>query len=165
MAVSGKLCWIFINGIIMEKNELVKIISEILIPIGFKKKGNYWIINGDAVTKMVNLQKSQFSNSFYINYGYILKSIPIDNEMMHIYNRVTSADVEERNRLKELLNLENNISNAERSIELKQLILDKLVTNIQSVNTEEDLLNDVKRRPHLNDIPLIVKKHFDLELE
>lgn len=149
----------------MEKKELANIISEILIPIGFKKKGNYWVINGDAITKMVNLQKSQFNNSFYINYGYILQSIPLDNEMMHIYNRVTSMDVEERNMLKLLLNLENNISNAERATKLKQLILDKLVTNFQSVNTEEDLLNELKKRPQLNDVPLIVKKHFNLEYE
>jgi len=162
MAERGILYWTFINGISMEKKELANIISEVLIPIGFKKKGNYWVINGDAITKMVNLQKSQFSNSFYINYGYILQSIPLDNEMMHIYNRVTSVDIEERNRLKELLNLDNNISNAERATELKQLIFDKLVTHIQSVNTEEDLLNELKKRPQLNDVPLIVKKHFSL---
>jgi len=76
----------------MEKKELASILSEVLVPIGFKKKGNYLVINGDEITKMVNLQKSQFGTYFYINYGYILNSIPLD-DMMHIYNGVTSLDV------------------------------------------------------------------------
>lgn len=59
----------------MEKKELTNIITELLIPLGFKKKDNYWVVNGDEVTKMVNLQKSQYSSSYYINFGYILKSI------------------------------------------------------------------------------------------
>ena len=83
----------------MEKKELANILSDVLIPTGFKKKGNYWVINGDEITKMVNLQKSQFSNRFYINYGYILNALPLGNFMMHVNNRVSSLDVEERDRI------------------------------------------------------------------
>ena len=68
----------------MKKKELSDAIGEVLIPNGFKKKGDYWLINGEEITKMVNLQKSQFSNRFYLNYGYIIKSIPLNNLMMHI---------------------------------------------------------------------------------
>ena len=56
----------------MEKKDLINILSEMLVPIGFKRKGNYWVVNGDEITKMVNLQKSQYGNSFYINYDYIV---------------------------------------------------------------------------------------------
>ena len=44
----------------MKKKELASILSEILVAIGFKKKGNYWVVNGAEITKMINLQKSQF---------------------------------------------------------------------------------------------------------
>jgi len=145
----------------MEKKELASILSEALVPIGFKKKGNYWVINGDEITKMVNLQKSQFGNYFYINYGYILKSIPLD-DMMHIYNRVTSLDVEERNRITFLLDLGSSISDEERTKALKEVLQSKLVAKVQAVNTEEDLLAELKKRPHLNDITLAVKQHFNL---
>ena len=111
---------------------------------------------------MVNLQKSQFGNSFYINYGYILKSIPLEG-MMHIYNRVASKDGEEQQRIIELLDFENDITNGERSKELKKILLKKMLTKLQAVNTEEDLLNELSKRSTLNDIPLIVKKHFCLE--
>ena len=146
----------------MEKKELAIILNDILVPIGFKKKGNYWVMNGDEITKMINLQKSQYSNSFYINWGYILKSIPLENLMMHVFKRLGSADTNENKKIKELLDLENNIPNEERAKELKQIILDKLIVNIQAVNNEEDLLNELKKRPQLNDIPLVVQKHFNL---
>lgn len=146
----------------MDKKDLANILNEVLVPIGFKKKGNYWVINGDAITKMVNLQKSNHGNFFYINYGYILNSIPLDNEMMHVYNRVTSLDVEERNRITSLLDLDSDISNQDRTEGLKKILLDKLISKIQSVNTEGELLEELRKRPHLNDIPLTVKKHFQI---
>lgn len=146
----------------MEKKELASILNEILVPIGFKKKGDYWVINGDEITKMVNLQKSQFSNSFYINYGYILKSIPLIGLMMHVFKSFDSIDKTEQQRITTLLDLGYNISNEDRAKELKKLFLEKLVLNIQEVNTEQDVLNELKKRPHLNDIPLVVKKHFNL---
>jgi hypothetical protein len=146
----------------MEKKELASILSEILVPIGFKKKGNYWVVNGTEITKMVNLQKSQFSNSFYINYGYIINAIPLGNLMMHIYNRVTSLDIEERNRITFLLDLESNIPDDERASDLKKVLLEKLVHKLSAVNTEADVLEELKKRTQLNDIPLVVKRHFNL---
>ena len=87
----------------MKKNELTSILNEILLPIGFKKKGNYWVVNGNEVTKIVNLQKSQSCNSFYINWGYNVNSV-ILNGVMHIYNRVASEVKSENLRIGELLN-------------------------------------------------------------
>jgi hypothetical protein len=147
----------------MEKRGLVNILDEILSPIGFKKKGNYWLINDEVITKMINLQKSNYSNAFYINYGYILNAVPLENLMMHVYNRVTSLDVEERNRIAFLLDLESAISDKERTKALKEILQSKLVKKVEAVNTEEDLLAELKNRPHLNDITLAVKQHFDLK--
>lgn len=146
----------------MEKKELVSILNEVLAPIGFKKKGDYWVINGDEITKMINLQKSQFANSFYINYGYILKSVPLNGLMMHVFKGVGSTDKIEQQRITRLLDLSNNIPKEERANELKKLLYERLITNIQEVSTEEDVLNQLKKRPHLNDIPLVIKKYFNL---
>lgn len=145
----------------MRKKEITNIISEILIPIGFKKKGNYWVMNGTEITKMVNLQMSQFSNSFYINYGYIINAIPLDG-MMHIYNRVASTDKIENTIIDELLNLENNIPDEERAGNLKNLLFEKLVPKVSLINTQADVIDELKKRPQLNDIPLVVKQRFNL---
>lgn len=146
----------------MEKKEFESILSEVLVPIGFKKKGNSWIVNGREITKMVNLQKSQFSNSFYINYGYILNAIPLNGLAMHVFSGLGSLDSCENERIKELLNLENNISLEERASNLKNILLEKLVPKISSVNREADILELLKRQPFSNNIPLVVKQYFNL---
>ena len=70
----------------MEKNGLIKLLDEIFFPLGFKRKGNNWVFNGDELSKIVNLQKSNYSNAFYINYGYIIKSIELTTRT-HVENR------------------------------------------------------------------------------
>lgn len=147
----------------MTKKELANILSEIFIPIGFKKKGDYWTRYSEAVTKIVNLQKSKSGNNFYINYGYILNKIPLDGLTMHVFNGLGADNTNENGRLNELLNFENNINEDIRVKELKYYIVNNLVNRINEVNTEVDLFNELKRRSHLNDIPLVFKKHFKLE--
>lgn len=146
----------------MDKKNLSQILSGIFSPIGFKKKGNYWIKNGDEVTKMINLQKSQFSNRFYINYGYILESISLDGLMMHISNGLGSIDKDENTKIVKMLDLENMIADEIRTSELKNYIISKIVSDFQKINTEDDLLQELKKLKSLNAIPLIVKKHFNL---
>ncbi len=145
----------------MEKRELSNILSKIFLPLGFKKKGYYWVLNDENITKMINLQKSQFAESFYINYGYILKNIPLDG-MMHVHYRLSSPGVKERNRIKELLDLGNEIPNELRTNELTGKISEEIVYNMNNINSEVDLLNELQRRPNLNNIPLVVKNYFNL---
>ena len=146
----------------MDKKDIANILNEVLVPVGFKKKGNYWVINSDAITKMVNLQKSNHGNFFYINYGYILNAIPLNGLTMHIFGGLGSLDSNENTRIKELLNLENNISDEERASDLKKVLLEKLAHKINLVNTEADVLEELKKQPHLNNVPLVVKRHFNL---
>lgn len=146
----------------MEKKELINQISRILVPLGFKRKGNYWVVNGDILTKMVNLQMSQYANSFFINYGYIIRSIPLNNLTMHVFKRLGSLNKDESLEINDLLNLDNNILNNIRIAKLEEIILSRIISEMASINTENDLLNELRKRSHLNDIPLIVKNHFDL---
>ena len=162
MVELGKQFWICIKISAMEKQDFANILSEMLFPVGFKKKGNYWVINGDKITKMVNLQKSQFGNSFYINYGYILQALPLGVFKTHVENRIAFSTKDENLKLHELLDLDSNISDEERIKSLKEILQNKLVSKIQFINTEEDLLSELKQRSHLNDIPLVVKRHFNL---
>lgn len=146
----------------MGKRELVNILNEVLVPIGFKRKGNYWVLNSKDVSKIVNLQKSQFSNSFYINYGYILNAVPLNGLVMHVFMRLSSLDVTESLRITELLDLQTEIADIERTAELKKILLDNLVKEISLINSERDLLDELITQPHLNNIPLVVKKYFNL---
>jgi hypothetical protein len=143
----------------MEKSELVDILNHALKPIGFKKKGNYWIMNGEEINKGVNLQRSSFSKKYYINYGFIVNSIPLNGLMYHAYNRLWTEDnLIER----DLLNLENELDDEYRKKHLEEVVLEQLVNKMQSINSEEDVLNYIKTLPTLNIIPLTVKRYFNL---
>ena len=145
----------------MKKEDLISLLNEIFIPLGFKRKGNNWLRNDIELSKIINLQKSNYSNSFYINYGYIINKIELTT-FTHVGNRLGSADANEQKRITDLLNLE--IENEKRIAELKKIIFEKIAFPIQSINTEEDLLKELKKRQHLNDIPLTVKRHFNFPL-
>ncbi len=145
----------------MEKKDLVKLLDEIFIPIGFKRKGNNWIFNSDELSKTINLQKSNYGNSFYINYGYIIKNLELTTTT-HVGNRLASTEKEQQKRITDLLDLENSIDREDRLSELKMFVCDNILSEFTSTNTKKDLLNELKKRPHLNNIPLVVKKHFNL---
>ncbi|TJZ53568.1 DUF4304 domain-containing protein [Sphingobacterium olei] len=145
----------------MEKKNLIKLLDEMFIPLGFKRKGNNWVSNGDVLSKVLNLQKSNYSNAFYINYGYIIRELELTTTM-HIFKGLGSIDSKENSKIIDLLDLENSIPMEERLSNLKTIIYNKIVTDFQTTNTEEDILNDLKKRPHLNNIPLVVKRYFNL---
>lgn len=147
----------------MEKKEIIKYLDEIFKPKGFKKKGHTWNHESEALEKIINLQKSKYSNTFYINYGFIIKSIEIKNLEMHIYNRLSTLDDKENQKIMDLLDFENSITDEQRKVELKPIIEKYLLAELQNTNTEDELLNNLKNRLQLNDIPLVVKKHFHIE--
>jgi hypothetical protein len=162
LAENGKRFWLPIKKKIkMEKNDLVKLLNEIFVPLNFKRKGINWVLNSDELSKLINLQKSNYSNSFYINYGYIIKDLELTTTT-HVENRLASTSKDEQKRITDLLDLETQIPKEQRLADLKKIITGKIVVPMQSVNTVADLLNDVKKQPHFNNIPLIVKRFFDL---
>jgi hypothetical protein len=145
----------------MEKTDIIKLLDEIFIPHGFLRKGNNWVKYSDELTKILNLQKSRFSNSFYINYGFIIKGLELTTTT-HVEKRLASKEIEIQKRITNLLSLESKIPEDQRINELKGYIIDKIVNEFQLINTEKDLLIKLKKRSHLNDIPLVVKSYFKL---
>lgn len=145
----------------MEVKELSKFLDEIFVPLGFHRKGLDWTLRNQEISKVINLQKSQYGTVFYINYGYVLNNLELTTRM-HVYSGLGSIEEPEQKRIMELLDSETKISPDQRYPELKQYITDKILKRIQSINTEEDVLSDLKKRPHLNDVPLVVKEYFNL---
>lgn len=146
----------------MEKKDLVNFLDGIFIPIGFKRKGNNWVINGKEVNKIINLQKSQYGNVYYLNYDYIINCLPLHGWKTHVNNQLASTDKDVQNRIKELLNLENNIEPRDRFFELEQLINEKIVTEMESVQSENDILKILKEKEFLYAISPFVLEYFNL---
>ncbi|HQV66436.1 MAG: DUF4304 domain-containing protein [Saprospiraceae bacterium] len=146
----------------MQKEDLINIIKEELTPLGFKKKGNFWILKGNEITKYLRIQKSQWSNLFYIYYGYILENLRTDDDS-NSYEKGFNTRVfdEEGNRLN-ILDFENNLDKIYRINEIRKVIKDNVITNFTEVNTEEDVLADIKKLTSLNLVFLSIRKYFGL---
>jgi hypothetical protein len=143
----------------MEKTDLVNLLSEMLIPMGFKRKGNNWILKGDELTKTVNLQKSQFSRTYYVNYDYILNALPSDPS--YIGGRVGFSTPDENLKLDKLLDLDSDIPDKEKIDALRDIFQEQIVKGFQSINTEEDLSNKFRKKmPVL--ITQALKQHLHL---
>lgn len=148
----------------MDKRDLINTLSKTFFPLGFKKKGNYWVFNDTEINKIVNLQKSQFGNSYYINYGFILNSIPLDNLSMHIFKVLGSLNQSENEEIKKILNLDSNVSDEIRENILSRFLNAQIIETFNKVNNEEEFLDYLKslESTFFSTIPLIVKKHFSL---
>lgn len=138
----------------MENNDFKKIIDSLLRPIGFKKKGNFWRMETDELEKVVYLQKSNFSNQYYINYGFNLKNLNFDIVLMHIGNRLHQSGA---------FDLENGIGFQEREKQLKQIIKEELIPILERINKENDILAFIEARPTTNDIPIKVKEYLGIK--
>jgi len=138
----------------MENKEFKNIINELLKPLGFKNKGNYWRLETDELEKVINLQKSNFSNLYYFNYGYNLKNLDYDVVMIHVFSRLSQSDA---------FDLENDLESTVRIKKLEEIINIELLPELKKINGESDLLDLLKGRQHLNDIPIKVKEYLKLK--
>ena len=59
--------------------ELVKLIDNEMKRAGFKRKGKNWYLETDETVEVVNLQKSQWGNQYYVNLGILLKALDQSN--------------------------------------------------------------------------------------
>jgi hypothetical protein len=143
----------------MEKIDLMKLIDDSLIPLGFKKKGNYWVLNSKKIVKIVELQRSQFSEAFYLNFGFNIPSLPFTTKW-HIHFGIRTFDDDTK---KDWLDLTNSIPNEKRKAEITKILTEKLVPRLERVSTEEDLLWELKALPNLNSVPLNIKEYFNLD--
>lgn len=140
----------------MDKKDLMKLFDNVLKPYGFKKKGNYWRLEGDELIKIVNLQKSQWGNQYYINYGFDFKGLNYDGMVMHIYHRIGSNDIDGNN----ILDFEKNLPGDR--VKMVENLLTDILTIFSKTNSVTDIINDLKQRDHLNDVALKVKEFLGI---
>jgi len=62
----------------MDKKEFKKALAGVLAEYGFQTKGNIARAETDELILVVATQKSNFENSFYINFGFLIKSLNPD---------------------------------------------------------------------------------------
>lgn len=115
----------------MADSKLVKeALGAPLVEAGFKKKSDSWYWRNDEVVLLVNLQKSQYGDQYYVNCGVALKSLgavefPKEHHC-HIRFRLTAVvSDEERKGIEPVFDLENDsLSDHQRKDKISRLIRD-----------------------------------------
>lgn len=79
----------------IDKNRFKKTFGKQLSNAGFSRKGSSWFLDGPDAILVLNLQKSDFDEKFYINLGIWLKALgeaeyPRENAC-HVQVRLTSV--------------------------------------------------------------------------
>lgn len=118
--------------------------------------------SGQELTKIVHLQKSNFSNGYYINYGYIINGLALATAE-HVSKRLSSSDQVEQSLITDVLNLENDIPVDVRANHLKSFINREIVAEMNATRTTGDLLQVIKKLPLISAVPLSVRHFFGLE--
>jgi hypothetical protein len=146
----------------MTNNEFKKELDYLLKSYGFKKKGNKWTSETDELEKIIYLQKSNFNNSYYINYGYNFKDLDYTEVNMHVWSRLGSSNRKENALIIKTLDLENSLIPAERKNHLKYFINTIILTEMGNIDSKKDILNSLKTLKNLNTLFLRVKQHLNL---
>ncbi len=55
--------------------DLERLLAGILKPEGFRKKGRTWRLDAPETVAVINLQRSQWSESYYLNLGVLIKEL------------------------------------------------------------------------------------------
>lgn len=89
--------------------------------------------------------------------------MPVEKGTTHVDGGFGSVNLERNARINDLLDLENGIPDDERLEGLEELLKIELLPKIETINSEQDLLNDLRRSAALNYVLLVVKRHFGIE--
>lgn len=149
----------------MTNKEFKDTLDKLLKPHGFKKKGNEWTAETNELVKTIDLQKSNFSNLYYLNYGYNFKDLDYNGTKHHINNRLGSLDTEVNKLIQDTFDLENSIDDLTRTKNLIELINNALLPEVNSTNNKADIMDSLETRLTLNDIPLRVKEFLNIKTE
>ncbi len=146
----------------MTNDEFKKVFDCLLNPIGFIKSGNKWVMKTEELEKIIELQKSNFSNSYYLNYGYNFRELDYKDASMHIWNRFVPLNTKENELFIQTLDLESLLKPKERIKNLDYFIRQLWITQVEKTNTKNDILEELKSRKHLNNVSLAIKRHLNI---
>jgi hypothetical protein len=122
-----------------ERNAVQQAFDSFGSESGFEKKSSSWYHQGDDVTAVSNLQKSQYGPQYYFNQGFWLRSLgnePFPNEnKCHIRARLESLVPEETMAIHHLLDLAFEMPDQQRTEELTALLTHRLLPLIQRGST------------------------------
>jgi hypothetical protein len=153
---------------VVDAKDLEKLLTSLLRPVAFRREGRNWRLDLSDVIQVVNLQRSRWSDSFYLNIGIFVRAV--QNEPGRVRSEAKPNIVEchfrirledlftgppvpptkisaEQIRLHELLNLEDRrIGPATREAELRSMIEQRMLPFLELCRTEAGILSSIQRK-------------------
>jgi hypothetical protein len=128
----------------MEIKNFKKILNDDLSLNGFSKQGSYYYRSNKDILFIIGLQKSNFSNSYYINLGLILKELTLHIDKPRDVDSDIRArfTIEQHGKKTDLFDLE-----ALTEIALRRGVEDNINTYIEPIKSVQDLKYLIESRP------------------
>ncbi|KSV75941.1 hypothetical protein N185_15965 [Sinorhizobium sp. GW3] len=100
-------------------NPLKRTLDELLKDYGFKPKGNSWYFRAEETISIVNLQKSQYGDQYYVNFAVVFRALMGDEfpKERHGHIRFRLDDVISQDlsgQLSDVLDLESQLTEQAR---------------------------------------------------
>lgn len=125
----------------MDKNEFKKLLNDALVSNGLVKKGKYYYKESSETICVVGLQKSNFSNAYYINLGIVIKELNLSLQNP----RDVDGDIRSRfsfksgDRLIDYIDLDESI-NSDYLVSSIEANIDELINSSTSLDGVKELL-------------------------
>ena len=145
----------------MNKSDLIKWFDELLLPKGYKRKGNTWKHSGEYLSKVINLQRSMYGAFYYVNYGFNINGLETKELFLHVFLRVASDNKKEQEYIMNLFDLESDLPVQKRERGIRNILLN-VIQQTEQINTKNDLVGFIEKSSLAN-ISWIVKVHLGMD--
>jgi Domain of unknown function (DUF4304) len=118
-----------------------EIIKNTLSAAGYIKKSDTWYLRSDEAMILINIQKSQYGNQFYINCGVSLNALisiefPKEHQCSIRFRIEDIVSSRSENSIAALLNLEDvSISESQRKDGILELIVEYALPTLNTLST------------------------------
>jgi hypothetical protein len=129
----------------MDRKTLKQAIGKILEAHGFRRKGQSWYLQHPDVVGVIELQKSDLSECYYMNIGFLVRSLDPSHEypperLCHWRYRVEAIFPEMHIPVRrDLLSLGEEADDAERIEELQKFLTERVAPFVASIRTVDDI--------------------------
>jgi hypothetical protein len=152
----------------LKANVIKDTLGAVLKEVGFRRKGSDWFLDTDDAVLVVNLQKSNFGDQYYVNLAIWLRALGDatmpKEQQCHVRTRVTALDLDRQRYWEtEVFNLEADLPDAERGTLIRSLMETKVLPFLLRCGTLSGL-KEAQRKGQLRGAAIMARAQPFLEV-
>lgn len=147
--------------------EIHDAIGEAAKPVGFAKKGASWYADRAESILVINPQKSQYSERYYLNLGIYFKELgteraPKEVEKFHLQARISDVTAEDEKIIDKIFDFEEPMTSSERTKEIITLLREAGLPFLEACSSMEGA-RAAYAKDQLSALPLLRELREKLE--